>query len=198
MLAQAMAGALERTYATRVSLGESASVGEDDPAAVVMLGESVQMSSGETVIAAPRPPVLVMGEKLTDELVFHCANVQAEGCVLMDDDGLDELIAALEAVQRGQWVYPHSMRRRMMEIIAGQNLEKPHVQCPLTAQEQRVLEFLVEDLTVPNKHIAKRLDISIYTVKNHMHNILEKLGVGSRQLARELAVKNRWFSHSKA
>jgi len=54
----------------------------------------------------------------------------------------------------------------------------------LTAREREILELVDEGLS--NKQIAKRLSIEMPTVKNHVHNILEKLDVRSRHEAAAL------------
>jgi len=51
----------------------------------------------------------------------------------------------------------------------------------LTSREQEVLQFISDGLT--NQEIAARLVVEIGTVKNHVHRILEKLNVSSRQEA---------------
>jgi DNA-binding NarL/FixJ family response regulator len=51
----------------------------------------------------------------------------------------------------------------------------------LTSRELEVLEFISEGLT--NQEIAERLVVEVGTVKNHVHRILEKLNVNSRQEA---------------
>lgn len=48
----------------------------------------------------------------------------------------------------------------------------------LTARENEVLELLAQGLT--NQQIASRLSVTLHTVKNHVHSLLTKLGVGSR------------------
>ena len=45
---------------------------------------------------------------------------------------------------------------------------------PLTTREREILELIDEGLS--NKQIAQRLRIELPTVKNHVHNILAKLG----------------------
>ncbi|RKT54504.1 response regulator transcription factor [Saccharothrix australiensis] len=51
----------------------------------------------------------------------------------------------------------------------------------LTRRERRVAELLVEGLS--NRRIARRMEISERTVKNHLHSIFYKLGVGDRTQA---------------
>lgn len=54
-------------------------------------------------------------------------------------------------------------------------------QVRLTAREQVILELIAQGLA--NKQIAYRLNISPFTVKNHVHNILDKLKVRYRRVA---------------
>ena len=58
----------------------------------------------------------------------------------------------------------------------------------LTAREQEVLQLLSKRMS--NKEIAKELCVSLFTVKNHVHNILDKLEVDSRGEAVDVARSN--------
>jgi len=60
----------------------------------------------------------------------------------------------------------------------------------LTEREREVLGCVVAGL--PNKEIALSLDISVATARNHIHRILEKLGVHSRLEALSLCVRRGW------
>lgn len=63
---------------------------------------------------------------------------------------------------------------------------------PLTPRERGVLECMAEGLQ--NKEIAQKLGISLATVRNHVHNLLEKLGVHSKLEAISLAYRAGWVS----
>jgi DNA-binding NarL/FixJ family response regulator len=54
-----------------------------------------------------------------------------------------------------------------------------------------VLEYLVQGAS--NKAIASNLGISQQTVKNHMTNILRKLGAGDRTEAAVVALRRGWI-----
>ena len=61
----------------------------------------------------------------------------------------------------------------------------------LTDREMEILKLVDEGKS--NKDIAKLLHISLHTVKNHVHRILEKLKVGNRREAVHLAYSNGWL-----
>jgi DNA-binding CsgD family transcriptional regulator len=61
---------------------------------------------------------------------------------------------------------------------------------PLTLREEQVLDWIAAGLQ--NKEIAHRLGISPATVRNHVHSVLEKLGVHSKLEAISLALRNGW------
>ena len=48
----------------------------------------------------------------------------------------------------------------------------------MTKRERQVIDLVADGLT--NKEIAQNLHLSTYTVKSHIHNILEKLALHTR------------------
>ena len=71
-------------------------------------------------------------------------------------------------------------------VASGDALSAP----PLTAREQEVLQWVAGGLQ--NKEIAQKLDLSLATVRNHVHNVLEKLEVHSKLEAVSLAFRHGW------
>jgi DNA-binding CsgD family transcriptional regulator len=65
---------------------------------------------------------------------------------------------------------------------------------PLTEREQEILRWVAAGLQ--NKEIAPRLGISLATVRNHIHSVLEKLDVHSKLEAASLAFRKGWVSGS--
>jgi len=63
---------------------------------------------------------------------------------------------------------------------------------PLTPREREILQWVAAGLQ--NKQIAEALDLSLATVRNHIHNILEKLNVHSKLEAVSLAFRTGWVS----
>jgi two-component system NarL family response regulator len=90
----------------------------------------------------------------------------------------DELIKAIRAVHDGQRYLPAS-------VAAALAAQAPRPD--LSAREVQVLELIVRGLA--NKQIAYTLNIAEHTVKNHVKNILSKLGVQDRTQAATVAIQ---------
>jgi len=96
---------------------------------------------------------------------------------------LDELVAAVESVARGELILSPRMAASLLQHVTTLARERggdgPEVR--LTSRELEVVDLIDEGLS--NKQIAARLCIELPTVKNHVHNILEKLQVSRRSEA---------------
>jgi DNA-binding NarL/FixJ family response regulator len=90
----------------------------------------------------------------------------------------DELLKAIRAVHAGQTYLPAAVAA----ALAAQ-MPRPD----LSAREIQVLELIVRGLA--NKQIAYSLSIAEHTVKNHVKNILSKLGVQDRTQAATAAIQ---------
>lgn len=90
----------------------------------------------------------------------------------------DELLKAIRAVHAGQTYLPAGVAA----ALAAQ-MPRPD----LSAREVQVLELIVRGLA--NKQIAYSLNIAEHTVKNHVKNILSKLGVQDRTQAATAAIQ---------
>ncbi len=97
-----------------------------------------------------------------------------QGLLLRDADA-DKLVAALAAAAQGVVALDPELSRLLLP--ATQISPAPLVE-PLTPRELEVLQHLAEGL--PNKTIARRLDISEHTIKFHVNAIMGKLGAQSR------------------
>jgi len=106
---------------------------------------------------------------------------------ILKDSSLKELIDVIRLAQKGEAQVSTRMAGAMMERLfrlarvfsAVENKIDSDVR--LTSRELEVLQFISEGLT--NQEIASRLVVEVGTVKNHVHRILEKLNVSSRQEA---------------
>lgn len=92
---------------------------------------------------------------------------------------LDELVAAVRSAVRGEASFPPRVATALLHRISTPAPRMPTADvASLTVRERQIVQILAEGLT--NKEIAARLSIEVATVKNHVHNILEKLQVSRR------------------
>jgi len=138
----------------------------------------------------PAAKVIVMGLLAGEEDVSEFVRAGASGFI-MKDAVFEEFLDTIRAVARGSRVLPRALTNSLFEQIvvrSGGSKAKKLEAVRLTSREREVVNLLSEGLS--NKEIAIRLHIAVYTVKSHVHNVLEKLALRSRL---EVAA----FSHSR-
>jgi DNA-binding NarL/FixJ family response regulator len=128
---------------------------------------------------------LALPEVEADVLAYAEAGIV--GYVPRDDGSIDDLIAALDRVARGEMLCSPRMVgalvRRVADLAA---MVGPHEsRADLTPRQLEIVGLIEAGLS--NKEIARRLGIEVPTVKNHLHTIFEKLHVHRRSDAVRLA-----------
>lgn len=146
----------------------------------------------QTVRAADRGPrTILLVSAASPDLIESCLRAGADGCVL-DEDTLDDLRQAIESVLSGRSYCSPQVANRLFTRVDGfesTSRWSTHPRdCELTRREIEILR-LIAHRNLSNKQIARDLRISVYTVKNHVHSILEKLSVEDRQTAVRNAVR---------
>jgi two-component system, NarL family, response regulator YdfI len=94
---------------------------------------------------------------------------------------LAEIAATIRIVAGGQVVFPQEFVAKLSgkaEIVNGPSNETEDRRTRLSKRERDVLTAIADGLS--NKEIARRLGISVHTVKFHVASILEKLEVDTR------------------
>lgn len=122
--------------------------------------------------------IIVLTTFDTDEDIQDALKEGAKSYLLKDVD-VDELIETMRQVVQG---------KTMISAPVAAKLVKRLTQLQLTAREHAVLK-LVAEKSMSNKLIADQLNISEATVKTHLTNLFEKLGVTSRTEAIAVAVR---------
>jgi two-component system, NarL family, nitrate/nitrite response regulator NarL len=133
--------------------------------------------------AAATCPLVAVGIPGPEDQLLAFAEIGVLGFVERDAT-LGELVASIEAAARGEATCPPRVATTLLRRIASapaQPAPPPPGQSALTARERQIVELLAEGLS--NKEIGARLYIEVATVKNHVHNILEKLRVVGRMEA---------------
>jgi len=128
-----------------------------------------------------KPAVLVLTSFLDDVHVFAALQAGAAGYLLKEVQP-DELVRAIRQVHQGESALHPKVAARLVQHMA-----QPAGFADLTPRERDVLRLLAEGFA--NKEIARRLSLSEKTVKTHVSNILQKLGVADRTQAALLAVR---------
>lgn len=128
------------------------------------------------------PPTIILTTFDDDQLVLQGLKAGARG-YLLKDVSLEQLVEAVRTVAAGgSLVAPMVTQRLMAGVARMQNqftsLEQPD---PLTERETEILRLLSGGYS--NKEIANSLGVAEGTVKNHVSNILSKLGVRDRTRA---------------
>lgn len=175
---------------------------------MVVSGEASSLDEAVAAIEQLDVDVVIMdlhlgddsGVAATRELLARRPGIGVLVVTMMDDD--DSVVAALRAGARGYLLKgagPAEIERAIRAVAAGEVLLAPGVAAramplitggrrsaapafpQLTEREYEVLELVAQGLD--NLRIARRLSLSDKTVRNHLSNILTKLGVADRGAA---------------
>ena len=131
----------------------------------------------------PSTKVLALGLTEEKQHVLRYVEAGATGYILKDDS-LEGMIETIRAAQDGKVFVSPQIAAAIMERLATlarlfSDVESSITDTTeLTARELEVLKLVGEGQT--NQQIAEHLVIEVGTVKNHVHNILDKLHVSSR------------------
>jgi two-component system, NarL family, response regulator DevR len=134
-------------------------------------------------IRAERPEtrVLILTSYPDEDAVLSAIVAGASGYLLKQVRARD-LVAALEAVGRGESLLDSAVTGRVLERIRRIAMaDRPDELSQLTAQEQKILLLVAEGKT--NKEIATEVFLSDKTVKNYVSSILAKLNLERRAQA---------------
>lgn len=129
--------------------------------------------------AAAHVPVVVLAVGAADDEILACA--EAGVCGFLPREGtLDELATTVAGVVRGDTVCPPRVAGALLRRVSSLAAQRsgPVDDTHLTPREREVLVLVEQGMT--NKQIAVQLGIEVRTVKNHVHNLLEKLRVRRR------------------
>ena len=132
--------------------------------------------------AGQLPPTIILTTFDDDQLVLAGIKAGAKG-YLLKDVSLEQLVEAIETVHSGGSLMQPAMTQRLMSGLEQLNnnfvsLDQPD---PLTERETEILRLMAGGFS--NKEIANSLGVAEGTIKNHVSNILSKLGVRDRTRA---------------
>jgi two-component system, NarL family, nitrate/nitrite response regulator NarL len=136
-------------------------------------------NSGEATLRA-----VLIGMELDEEQFLAAARSGVTGYLLKDASASD-VLAAVRAVFRGEAVCPPQLCSTLFRVVVQTAREMPAQSATsrpdLTLRQQQLVTLVARGHT--NKEIAAQLNLSEFTVRNHIHRILKQVDAGSRSEA---------------
>ena|SRR5438093_10151078 len=134
------------------------------------------------VAAAPGTRIVAIAVPEQEEAVLACAEAGVAGFVTRDASIWD-LVDVIESAARDEAICSPQVAASLLRRVATLAAEQAPVSAAerLTSREREIVRLIDDGLS--NKQIAGELHIELPTVKNHVHNILEKLQVQRRSEA---------------
>jgi len=154
---------------------------------VVLLNRGLQRQSCLQVLKrikkeAPEAGLVVMDlmPGQTDVMEFVQAGVSG---FILSTATLDDFIMTIRAVAQGEKVLPDPLTNSLFSQIVANAVKAGKLPLfkeavKMTRREQEIIALIGKGMS--NKEIAQHLNLAIYTIKSHVHNILEKLALHSR------------------
>lgn len=151
-------------------------------------------ATGKILEDNPHARILILTSFGEDDKVFPAIRAGAQGYLLKDIQPRD-LVQAIRETHQGKAQLHPDIARRLMTAVSGDApiKEPPPAALPtelqeLTERERDVLDLIARGLT--NREIAEKMVISEKTVKTHVSNLLDKLGLEDRTRAAIWALKH--------
>ena len=153
---------------------------------VVLLDLGLQNEDGPQVVRTlikemPHMKIIGMGLIPSQLDIMEIVEAGAAGFILKDAS-IEDFLETIRLVARGEKVLPplltgslfshvveHALRRGKGKLVEAVRMTK---------REREIIALIAEGMS--NKEIAQRANLSIYTIKSHIHNVMEKLALHSR------------------
>ena len=129
----------------------------------------------------PEAKIIVMDLAPVQADILQYVKAGANGFILKDAS-LKDFLITIRAVAEGSTVLPpllvDSLFSQIVDHAVREGKSKLKEAVRMTKREREVIGLLSEGMS--NKEIGHRIRVSIYTVKSHIHNIMEKLALHTR------------------
>jgi DNA-binding NarL/FixJ family response regulator len=155
-------------------------------AQVVLLDLGLQNENGINVVRTltkkmPQTKIIGMGLIPSQVDIMEIVEAGAAGFILKDAS-IDDFLETIRSVARGEKVLPPLLTGSLFSHVVEHALRRGKKNLSeavrMTKREREIIVLIAEGMS--NKDIAERLDLSTYTVKSHVHNVMEKLALHSR------------------
>jgi DNA-binding NarL/FixJ family response regulator len=154
--------------------------------ASILLGPCFEQIANLLTLA-PRCKTIMLGVSNNDEAVLACIEQGGASGYVLETGTFDDVVMNIRAVAAGEALCSPRITKLVfvrMSALAHEVRASCHNQPDqLTRREREIVSAIEKGWT--NKEIAVRLGIEVSTVKNHVHNILDKLQLHDRRSAAE-------------
>ena len=129
----------------------------------------------------PKAKIIIMDLAPVQSDILQYVKAGANGFILKDAS-LNDFLIAIRNVSKGATVLPPLLVDSLFSQIVDHALKEGNSKLDgsvkMTKREREVIGLLGDGLT--NKEIAQKIHVSTFTVKSHIHNIMEKLALHTR------------------
>ena len=129
----------------------------------------------------PEAKIIVMDLAPVQADILQYVRAGANGFILKDTS-LKDFLITIRSVAEGSTVLPpllvDSLFSQIVDYAVRESKSKLQNSVKMTKREKEVISLLGEGLS--NKEIAQKIHVSTFTVKSHIHNIMEKLALHTR------------------
>src|SRR5262244_1933284 len=155
----------------------------------VILADSIPSSSSGDAgpHGIPGAEVVLVGMEDDEEQFLSAVRAGSSGYLLKDASAAD-VLSAVRSISRGEAVCPPRLCLSLFKWVADDARETSRgadSRPSLTIRQQQLVSLVARGLT--NKEIASALNLSEFTVKNHLHRIMKQVDADSRHEAVESA-----------
>lgn len=149
---------------------------------------------------APECKVIMLEVPNQDETILACIEVGGISGYVVKEGSFNDLIRTVRAIGAGESICSPRLANLAFTRISAlasrfHDVRTSEISC-LTGREQDIMEAIERGLS--NKEIAGELKIEVSTVKNHVHNILDKLKLQNRRSAAQYAKAHGFVSRHRS
>lgn len=144
---------------------------------ITMPGKSGIETLREIKSDLPEAKVVILTVSDEDEDIISAVRGGADGYLLKNLNA-DQFLEMLNELRAGKAAITRATTAQLMKALAAERAAEPQLEEDLTDRELELLDLVAQGLS--NRGIAHSLSISENTVKYHMKNIMQKLGVQNR------------------
>jgi DNA-binding NarL/FixJ family response regulator len=140
----------------------------------------------------PEIKVLVLSMLNNEGYIVSAIQAGAKGYLPKQDSTTEILLEAIRTIAKGNGYYSPSISKIVLESFVN-NAKSTHVgdvvrKHQLTSREKEILKLYVEGCT--NNEISEKLNLSVFTVKTHKNNIMQKYNFKSTVEMIKFALRN--------